>query len=103
MQCMGMDAGDYTVSQIKGGSDDVVSCYCYLKGDSAIENDADLKTLCSDYTSAKTNAVVYSILLSLSLVILNLIVKHGFYYLKNFYRFASLRTMNIVVVCQIYF
>lgn len=94
---MSLDANDYTVAQISAAAEEVVTCYCYLKGDDAIDTDSALKSLCTDYLDAEKAAVTMSVFGGLLLAVLNLIYKYGFYAFRNCYRFASVRTQNLVL------
>lgn len=62
-----------------------------------MDSDSELKSLCTEYMDTKSKSMGLSIVTAIILVILNLVFKHGFFACRNYYRFSSLRTVNLVL------
>jgi hypothetical protein len=115
MECIDINQNDYTAADLKTASEKVLTCFCFLSGDNVNSkgggqnsgtqgqnSENDPKNYCTKYQDTESETVQNSVYAGILLAVINLVIKFGYNYFRDFYRFASLRTRNVVLFLQIY-
>lgn len=99
---MAYNENDFDTTTASSLPKDELHCYCYWTGEDSINNSATIKSLCQDYLNKKDDAVGFSFITGIVLAVFCYFYKNVFHAFKHFYRFSSLRVVNLVESLQIF-